>query len=144
MANVDEINIIKDFMGIGLVKCDYKRSFEALEPISFFTCADVSNDRDNKIIDFTIKVDIRFENNDVSNFVFLAQFALTKAGAFKKLGDDQKQIIKRTLFSISFPFVRQTITNLMTDSFGTIQLPLINILQVADITKGVVFLRNKD
>ena len=143
MANNEEINIIKDFLGIGLIKCDYKRSFDALAPISFFACANASNDRDSKIADLTIKVDIKFENNDVSSFIFLAQFVLTKADAFKKLADEQKQVAIKTMFSISFPFARQTITNLMTDSFGTIQLPLINILRVADITKGVVFLRGK-
>ena len=135
------INVIGDFLGIGLIKCDYKRSFEAIEPVSLFTCADVANNRNEKVADLTIKVEIKFKNNDVCNFAFLAQFSLTDVDAFKNLKNEEKQLAKKQMFSIAFPFVRQTITSLMTDSFGTIQLPLINILDVPDITKGVVFIR---
>ena len=143
MANSKKINIIEDFLGIGLIKCNYSRSFKAIEPVSLFASADASNERDNKVVDFKIKVNIKFDDNCSCDFVFLAQFSTNGAKDFKDLKEDEKQIALRTMFSISFPFARQTITNLMTDSFGAIQLPLINILEVADITKGVVFIRNK-
>lgn len=135
------VNVIGDFLGIGLIKCDYKRSFTATKPVSLFTCADATNNRDEKVADLTIKVDINFKNDDVCKFEFLAQFSLIDVEAFKALKSEEKQMVKKQMFSIAFPFARQTITSLMTDSFGTIQLPLINILDVPDITKGVVFIR---
>lgn len=91
---------------------------------------------EKKVYSMLIEISFKFENeNEFSKMIFGSAIKINDETWLSKLEDNQKNSI---FFSISFPYIRNMVSNLTDDSRGRFDLPILDIRSV-DFTKGVVF-----
>lgn len=128
-----------DFLGFSLTKCSYLRTFESGRPVKLFVVVNNVNEKQNKIVELNVRIEITFENETTSKFDYLSQFIINDRKWYETANKENQNLGISNLFSLCFPYIRASVSAITNDSFGEIFLPVINVLK-GDITKGVTFL----
>ena len=126
---------VYDFLNFRLVKVSYSRTEDDLPLITEINATITAKD---KLI-FTLETNvlITFSTGDTSSLVFTSVYRINDLNWEGNLTEEQLTSI---LFSAVFPFIREKIFNLTSDSRTPIMLPVID-LRNSNIKSGVKFER---
>lgn len=80
-------------------------------------------------------------NNNICKFCYLTQFRINDLEWFNKTNEQYQNLGISDLFSLSFPYIRASISCITSDSLGQILIPIINSAG-GDITKGLILTKN--
>ncbi|VEU79994.1 hypothetical protein [Haploplasma axanthum] len=127
---------VYDLIAINLIKVNYNRD-EDTQPEFFKISA--KHSQKNLIETIFITIDLKFENQDVSSFVFKGEFKINDESWREKINNEQALHL---FFSVSFPFVRSMINSITDDSRGSIMIPIIDLRGI-NLEKGIIYTANK-
>ena len=130
-----------NFLGFFLKECNYKRDFESGTVEAIKIIADDCNLKENNVFDMNVKIELLFKNNNTCKFCYLTQFRINDLEWFNKANEQYQNLGISNLFSLSFPYIRASISCITSDNLGQILIPIINSAG-GDITKGLILTKN--
>lgn len=133
-----------DFLGYSLSKCNFERNFETGKPVKLFIVVSRVEMKPKNVVDMVVNISISFKNESVSSFEYLSQFVVNDLQWYEKANKEHDNLAISNMFCLVFPYMRASIGAITNDSFGSITLPFINVLE-GDVTKGISFItQNKE
>lgn len=139
------------FLGYLLSLCEMKRQVGVLPKKISVNVTNFNLNEPAKQFRLSYEINLISDNNDESKFVYDAYFYCGNdqlRNEFKKMVDDGKKrfsedsLLKKAITSmiqLSFPYVRQALTNMTNDIGGSITMPIIDSREL--IENGLEFNR---
>ncbi len=126
-------NPVYEFLGYKLISSIYSRKKYTL--IEYFSIKTNSSlfDEEKSIYKVNIELIIKFYEDELSSFNFLAEFKINDLDWKKQLDNN---VLDSLFVSVVFPYIREKIYALTNDSRGAVNLPIIDLRNIV-LSKGV-------
>jgi len=129
------------FLGYNLAKGTFSRTGSSPLNIIKIMVKAIKPVAGSNVLTFLISADLTFLNGDVWSLTYSSSFKIIDKEWTEKA--EEENVLLSVLFSSVFPFIRSSISSMSDDSYGRVDLPIID-LRNNDLSKGIVLKRENN